>query len=29
MSKDGGHDKVGACIERGLVRVEGCDKDVG
>ena len=21
-SKDGGHDKVGACVERGLVRVE-------
>jgi transcription antitermination factor NusA-like protein len=28
-SKDGGHDKVGACVERGLVRVEGVIRLLG
>jgi hypothetical protein len=28
-SKDGGRDKVGACVERGLVRVEGATRLLG
>jgi hypothetical protein len=28
-SKDGGHDKVGACVERGLVKVEGVIRLLG